>query len=307
MIYLKLPINAHQANLMGNYHCAGFPSMTAFDGMIHSLERSMGEIGIDLRIDKWSIIAESVEMKKGHKRFAIGNRSIDGSSEINASIVDEKNGDISVTLILAINSSLNIADLNSKRESSEFSSCFKRLRLAGGVTTIYTSPYSETFDGRCIKFFSTYKDALKTINRQAFLVEDHSHKIDNYTIGNESKIQTLIRLMRRINPDHKKGNSELINNLQKDNPDGFYTPVAVGYYAISDAEIKEGTRDITVPHAYAEPIVGIARLRKVGSVLFNLNNKESEENILPFWVNTQICDDDKYYEQKNLYAIIGTK
>jgi CRISPR type I-F-associated protein Csy2 len=294
-----------RANFSGNWHVSGFPAMTAFDGFLHKLQRDIQVIDDGFYVNKWAVIVEKSDMESGKKRFSCANVLVDGDNVFNPSIVDERMGCLDVTLIVEIVSNFLPSEWNVKRKDPRVKSIFSSMRFAGGTTTIYTEPYSEKYPGRVIEFYDRFIDSIKKVNRRAFLIEDKTSKITSYSREGESKIETLARLFRRPN---KILTDAQISLLDQDVPEGLYVPLAVGYRLLETPTIKPGARDLETPHAYAEPIIGLGRARTLGSVLHHLSIAESEEDILHFWTNDRIQEQEsKTVLSQTHYAVVGCK
>lgn len=302
-MFLKIPIYVERANLSGNWHVAGFPAMTAIDGFLHKLQLDIQSIDPGFYITKWSVIVESSDLEKGIKKFSGANQSIKHDGCFNPPIVDERIGNLNMTMVAEITSNFQTAEWNVMRSDERVKAIFSALRFAGGSTTIFTKPYSEKHAGRVIEFYDVYIDALKRINRRAFLIEDKTNQLTTFSREGESKIDTMIRLLRT-----QKSNLSIEQQqmLDQDLPEGKFVPLAVGYRLLEEPRVKEGGRDTETPHAYAEPIIGLGRVRNLGSVLRHLSIADSDQSILPFWRNDRIQDDaSKTILLKNYYAVCG--
>ncbi len=112
---------------------------------------------------------------------------------------------------------------------------------------------------------------------------DSKINLDNFKITTVMKDE-LTKLTNSLAAKIKVLRNEFQDELDKNNfaekynlifcsdiieEDGYLIPVTIGYHAISKKKLREGTRNDSegnkVKHVFAEPVLGLARLRKVCS------------------------------------------
>lgn len=301
---LKIPMYVHQANMIGNYYTCGFPSMTSIDGMLHAFERQMNEANLNCTVESWYIAVEKAEMNHGHKSFVPGRVAELSKNGINTSIVDERSGHLDITLFVKIffdDENFSVADCNKMIRTTKFESITHRMKLAGGTTIIYTKQQDGYRKDRTVECFDDLFYALKTINRNAFMIDDHTGNLSEYSKDNESKLETFSRLLYRKKQNLNEEQLSQYNNLISENKEGYYVPLAIGYYGLDTPTIKKNSRDLLTKHVYVEPILGLGRLRTVGSVLFSIKNNTFSTLKLEWGRLTE----EMQNKHTNLYVVLG--
>ncbi len=80
---------------------------------------------------------------------------------------------------------------------------------------------------------------------------------------------------------------------------GYLFALNIGYCGIGELKKRRGTR-INEMHTYAEPVLGVARARTIGSVIFALKEGESVNS---FWVNNSLFSNEDI--SNNMYIVVG--
>ncbi|WP_229624006.1 type I-F CRISPR-associated protein Csy2 [Vibrio parahaemolyticus] len=80
---------------------------------------------------------------------------------------------------------------------------------------------------------------------------------------------------------------------------GYLFALNIGYCGIGELKKRRGTR-INEMHTYAEPVLGVARARTIGSVIFALKEGESVNS---FWVNNSLFSNEDI--SNNMYVVVG--
>lgn len=80
---------------------------------------------------------------------------------------------------------------------------------------------------------------------------------------------------------------------------GYLFALNIGYCGIGSLQKRKGTR-IDALHTYAEPVLGVARARTIGSVIYAI--KEDEE-VNCFWSNSSLFHSEDISD--NMYVVVG--
>ena len=271
-IFLKIPMIVYNANVNGNAHVSGIPSMTSIDGVVHNIERKLRQFDEDFYVEKWSYIVEKMEYRSGTKRFIPCRTKEKGS--VNAAMDDEKLAHIEQTIIIEVNSSQSISEWKNKRDEGILNHIFAGIVFNGGTTRIRTSNGNVR-----LSFRSSLLETLKSLPPSALLIEDKTHLITILKKEGENNLSAIIRIL----------------NTELDDYQGYLIPVAIGYYAISSLEERKDQRMKGRKHIYAEPVIGMARARTVASSILNIDS----DDFKPSWYNAKFDENqnisEKYY------------
>jgi hypothetical protein len=277
-IFMKVPMVVYNANVNGNAHTAGIPSMTSIDGFAHNIERKLKAVDKELFVESWNYIIEKLEYRMGTKKYSLSGFKKIKSGAINSPMEDEKLAHIEQVVILKIHTNLSEAEIKQKTDNGELNSIFNNIAFSGGTTRIRRR--KSNFN---ISFFSDLKSALRTVNPNAILIEDKTELIKELKMEGENNLATLIR----------------ITNSENDEYHGYLIPVAIGYHAISEKIVRLNQRAKDNKHIYAEPVTGVARARTVASSLIHLH----DEDFKPSWSNVMLDEDNK--NSNNYYIVKG--
>lgn len=279
--FIKIPMTIYSANINGNSHVSGIPSMTSVDGFVHNLERKIKEIDGDFYVNSWAYVIEDVEYREGTKRYSGARNNNAEKGTINTPMEDEKLAHINQIVIVKVTSSLSLPEFKEFRENGVLDSVLMNMNFGGG-TTRFRMPKGHVG----VFFYEDLEKCLKSVMPSSLLIEDRTHIINERKHENESSLDAMIRIL------NVKTDEEYL---------GYLIPVAIGYYQISDLKIRKNTRKSNMKHMYAEPVIGMARARTVASALLNLES----EDFNPMWVNAKLSNEQLISEK--YYILKGTK
>ncbi|MBC5853172.1 type I-F CRISPR-associated protein Csy2 [Vibrio metschnikovii] len=80
---------------------------------------------------------------------------------------------------------------------------------------------------------------------------------------------------------------------------GYLFALNIGYCGIGELKKRKGTR-INELHTYAEPVLGVARARTIGSVIFAIREGESVNSL---WVSSSSFSNEEI--SSNMYVVFG--
>lgn len=155
-------------------------------------------------------------------------------------IITARDGWLNATIIIRAKSetSANNASKLIKENYYDFIDQLYSLRLCGGYIAFPEKKPTLTI-------LTSAKEVKEYYSQiQGYFICDAISLCSRYRKNDEDALDTLLRLMQ----DSK------VMNL------GWLIPLAVGYIALSEPELKSNTRKSGIPHAYAEPVVGLGKL-----------------------------------------------
>ncbi|MCP1674102.1 CRISPR type I-F-associated protein Csy2 [Natronocella acetinitrilica] len=271
--HLVLPMQVYGANVIGNGFVAGLPGMSAVYGFAHALEREIrdlldeqGRNTARAEVMSVTLAIEELERDAGHARHVVYTAQAAGAATKGAPIVDERTARIRQTLILEIECNDEGRDaLDRLLIGGELAALLGNLRYAGGTLTVRP---------RRIRIEASLAEALARVPASAFLLEDRSELLAKQQPGDRDRLDTLLRLISRPRrkPAATEGEHEQASAADQDYL-GLLLPLAVGFVLLEHPRHRRGVRG-GYPHAYAEPVIGLARARTAASVRAALSDPE---------------------------------
>ena len=250
MIFAAKNIRASRVNLLMNDYAAGLPSPLSFIGLADALMR-------DLKLNRdnpWGgrviPVLHAVTISEGRTKPEMENKSgVFNPIETMEDLV----GTVEVSLLL---------DLPGCDSASDVAAAMMRRRIAGGIIqNDHVTVMSVTADG----------SAFRNLRRGYAMVRPEPHVPERLIVsaGDES---SLSMLMDTLIPKERLPRT------------GWIVPVAAGYRLLEDPETAPARirrRDPTLPHVFAEPLLGIAELISVRSK--RLTDLSEEDLTSLFW------------------------
>ena len=224
MIFAIKNINVAQANLLMNDFCAGLPSPMALLGFADAIARRLG-------LTPWSVgvipVIHNVSASSGRTKPEMQYKK---SSFSPVETVEDFTGYIGLSMLLDIPGFESAADLRD---------LIPLLRICGGTIQNDTVDVTDvTSDG----------SAFRGFHRGFTMVRSEGDRAKMTTTGATEELRLFAR---EIFPVERQPGS------------GWHVPSAVGYRLIEDPEtvpVRSKTRSNSVPHVFAEPMLGIAEL-----------------------------------------------
>ena len=230
-LFLMKNIQASRVNLIMNDYAAGLPSPLSFLGLGDTLVRSMG-------LEPWSAraipILHRVSVSEGRSKPEMESKF--GSFEP-IETMEDMTGSVDVSILL---------DLPGCESESLLRSQMSGRRIAGGLIQ------NEEID---IAAVTPDGSAFRGLRRGYAMIRPEQHERRIITSGDLTPEQPgLAKIAETLFPAER--------------PPGFgwIVPASVGYRLLEDPETvpkRLRTRSKTVPHVYAEPVLGIAELVSV--------------------------------------------
>jgi len=259
-INLMVPFKADGVDLLANAYVVGFPSMTGVAGGMHQIERKIKEIapGLINKFECFSLVLDKCELKEGHPRIINYMKAKRSSGVTPPTTLDKKTGAVSGYLLATIDckDDVNVTTLIEVADRA-----IQNVRFCGGM--IFTKGG-----------FSAYhelKDALAAMKSTSplFVVEDMSELLTD----KKERVDLMLKLLSRPK------NIEKTAFIFKDENYGYLSPTSIGYVLLEEPNKKACVRNDFL-HAYAEPQIGLVRLRTIGSTLLALRAAENDPDFL---------------------------
>jgi hypothetical protein len=227
MIFVAKNLKANSVNLLMNDHAAGLPSPLSFIGLADVLARELGLAPWSARIIP---ILHAVHVSKGRKNPELLPTPGKFSP---IEIVEGITGSAEVSLII---------DLPGFDDSTELAEALIGKRIAGGpIASTSITVREVTADG----------SAFSGLRRGYAMVRPDDPRRQGASRGD---LESLKQIASTLYP------------AEKGEGFGWIVPASVGYRLIEDPDTvpaRQGTRSETIPHVFAEPLVGIAELLSV--------------------------------------------
>ena len=297
-MYIGIPFLAYDVNVKGNLYACGLPALTAVAGLAAGIEHKMaGEIELDGEIHvSISLLLSKVSLNAGTNADIIyqkGGVSKHGELK-NAPLNDTKTAYMKGFMIIHIecDDPDDEGELWSYANSFNFRKMMRQMRLAGGMLQLRKTAFVVEND-----FTTCIKQTLgREITRPVFVLEDATHMIDDLKQPEEDRLDCLLRLVsskrtaKNTDSDDAQTNStpsqmpdkneEAVSIEDESEYHGYMVPIAKGFVAIEPAVARKNVRLPDTLHAYAEPVLGLCRLRTVRSLMCALALEENDLRVL---------------------------
>jgi hypothetical protein len=245
MIFAIKNINVAQANLLMNDFCAGLPSPLALLGFGDAIARRLG-------LTPWSVgvipVIHNVLASPGRTKPEMQYK---GSAFSPVETVEDFTGYINISMLL---------DIPEHESAAALRDLILLLRICGGTIQ------NDTID---VVDITSDGSAFRGFHRGFAMVRPGEDRAKMTTTGATEELRLFAR---ELFPAEKQPGS------------GWHVPSAVGYRLIEDPEtvpVRSKTRSKTVPHVFAEPMLGIAELISVRNA--RLTGLLNEDLTSLFW------------------------
>lgn len=258
--FLTIDIGATGVHVSGGVQVVGLPSLTAIDGFVHAIEREF-----DLPVAGWSMGFRHCEEITGHGRMVNYEFRHKDKKEGSPYIRDKRTATVRGFLVLYTD------DLSSSQEALDaLNERVEALRFCGGTLIL---------GSHGVQRWNSLADALQMISFSCrdphFFMEDKSGLLMQRP-KELSPMDWLLDLAAK--PSYQDGEAAYAHGLGWQ---GFLTPVIRGYSLLETPRHRDFLRGDNL-HAYAEPVIGLVRMRSLASVMFHLDDS-SDDNPEIFW------------------------
>lgn len=273
---LMLPhLKVHNANAVSSPLTHGFPSITAFLGLMWALERKTRAVGMDLEFSAVGVVCHSYEeqITQGSfvKAFRLTRNPVekDGGT---AAIVEEGRIHLDISLVLAANAQNWDADAQ-QRDLKTIVDLLQDMRIAGGTLLPVTPaqgsrhhPWVADFTGNSDDQDKVFRKLrIRLLPGSALVARDNL--IDRRLQALQADAPDATRLdawlsLSRINWHYSADAAGGKGTWQHDRAEGsgWIVPIPVGYGALGDLHAAGSVlnaRDATTPFRFVESLYSI--------------------------------------------------
>lgn len=280
---LVLPhLRVQNANAVSGPHTWGFPSMTAFVGLMHALERKLTEHSIDLKLYGVGVVCHHYETQASRDGFAntfhLTRNPVDQKGNT-AAIVEEGRIHLDVSLVFDVGGSACYgSDSEQENLLETINDLIGQMRIAGGSVipaSLYQPPKQRSRlvtlsddPGEANRQFRIQVKRLLpgfTLVRRNDLLNDHweTRRQSDPTATLLDAWLDLSRLnMQAVKHESIDGNGNPREEVewQVRTPPGWIVPIPIGYGALTDT-FEPGTvanaRDTETPFRFVESLFSI--------------------------------------------------
>ncbi len=258
-IYLLLSkIQVHNANAMSSPYTVGFPSMTAWLGAVHALERQVNVEGFpNARFTGVAVASHSCNVQRYkdiktsvyHLCATRNPLTKDGKPP---SFIPEARCHLCVSILLRTQ---GIDAGNSKQLEETIAFLLERMKLAGGdvesISKIEVTTVSDESDEDERRLLRRLMPSYVLIERRDLMMAEAE--------GGKDTLDMLLDMLA-VEYESQAGGNRL-KGQGKRRAEGWLVPIAVGFKAISDKVAAGHQRALEYEHFFAEPIVTLGEFR----------------------------------------------
>ena len=281
---LVLPkIIVNNANAWSSPFTAGFPSVCAFGGAVHALQRKFNEKGFDdLKIIGFGVVCHKFDMHV-YRPNMYSNFSI----ILGANPLDEKGDrppfvpEIKCRMEISLLCELGENNYDSE-ELNETASCLVNgnFRIASGDVQLTEIPEIVNTDSENCKDLDFKKRIVNKLMPGYALIERRDLMIESMKQGNDALDALIEHVAVIAKPVVNKDKIEISRSRKEK---GWLVPISTGYAAVSNLGKANNTRCSNVPHCFAESMVTLGefkmlhRIQNINSLLWHGSYDEDKE------------------------------
>lgn len=295
---LVLPhLKVHNANAISSPLTHGFPSVTAFLGLMWALERKTRAAGLDLEFPAVGVVCHDHDEQTTEggfiKSFRLTRNPV-GRDGKTAAIVEEGRIHLDLTLLLAVNAD-SWDDEARKRDLQTISALLQTLRIAGGpllpdvhARSARRQPWIADFTDDDRSDFQKLRARLlpgSTLVARDDLIDQRLRELraDQPDATRLDAWLSLSRVNWHYDAAAESGKGAWQSDRQKGS--GWIVPIPVGYGALGPlhpAGSVPNARDAATPFRFVESVysmgewIGPHRLRKPQDLLWYADSRPEE-------------------------------
>ena len=265
-ILLVPRIQIHNANALSSPYTIGFPSMTAWMGAVHALQRSVQSSGLDdvegIQFSAVSIISHHMNLHsyQGEGDYiqsliSTGNPlKKDGKKP---SFIEEARCDLTISLII------ECSDVPGMFEFDELIAFIdkqiaSKMKLAGG-DIIQSQPC------QIIEVYEDEEEGLQQLVRSVmpgYALIERKDLMQTYMAQNGNALDALLQgLTLHYNCTEDENGKVEWGKKGMRNQKGWIVPMSVGFQGLTDPRTAMDQRDETTLHRFAESIVTLGEFK----------------------------------------------
>ncbi|WXL26148.1 type I-F CRISPR-associated protein Csy2 [Ectopseudomonas mendocina] len=266
-------LRVQNANAISSPLTHGFPSITAFLGLMWALERKTSAAGLDLQFNAVGVVAHSVEeqITEGGfvNEFRLTRNPVDDKGNT-AAIVEEGRVHLDISLVFAVKGSSLANDAAHAELAKHIRGLLEQMRIAGGsvvenqVPALKQRPFVLTLPDQADASDETFRTLKLRLLPGFALVErpdllEQRHQELQVSQPSANRLDAWLSLARINWQWHT--NEEGKGEWQHDRKGlGWIVPIPVGYGALAEVQ-PAGTvanvRDRQTPFCFVESLYGI--------------------------------------------------
>lgn len=296
---LVLPhIKVNNANAWSSPYTSGFPSVCAFGGAVHALQRKFVENGFDnLEISGFSVISHKFSMRT-YKESAYSDLSIIASANPldkngeRPSFVPEIKCRMEISLLCELKYNIDDNEALVQTAKNLVNSNF---RIASGDVQTMDNPYAVPV-GREDQDKDFRRYIIRKLMPGYALIERRELMSDCMNQGHDA-LEALLDHLTVLAEPHINASNEKINIERNRKERGWLVPISTGYAAISNIGSANNQRSPDTPHRFAESMVTLGefrmlhRIQNIDSLLWH-GNYDAEKGMYCYNQESKEDDDD---------------
>ncbi|MGD8175606.1 type I-F CRISPR-associated protein Csy2 [Marinimicrobium sp. ARAG 43.8] len=266
-------LRVQNANAISSPLTHGFPSMTAFLGLMWALERKVQAQGLDVQFNAVSVVAhdygEQIH-KSGYTNSFHLTRNPMGKDGKPAAIVEEGRIHLEISLVFAIRGSELREPSRAQEVAEQVSNLVSSMRVAGGTVLPgqhrrWQAPYIEPFTGDAQTQRQMF-NRLKMRLLPGFVLVERSDLLEQRLIDIQKTEQDATRLdawlsLSRVNWTWEGSENNAEGRWLHDRQ-GWLVPITLGYGALTELQAPgsvANARDSTTSFCFVESVYGIGQ------------------------------------------------
>jgi len=271
---LVLPrLRVQNANAISSPLTHGFPSMTAFLGLMWALERKTQAAGLDLQFNAVCVVAHDYDELVNSSGYVSSfrlTRNPMGKDGKPSAIVEEGRIHLDISLVFAIRSRELQEPDKAQKVAREVQELVSKMRIAGGAVVpghashFRKSPYVEAFTGDDEARGQIFR-RLKMRLLPGFILVERNDLLEQRLTDIQKGQEQANRLdawlsLSRINWTWQSG-EDAGGKWQHDRK-GWLVPIPLGYGALTPVQPPgsvANARDSTTPFCFVESVYGIGQ------------------------------------------------
>jgi CRISPR-associated protein Csy2 len=273
---LVLPdIKVHNANAWSSPYTAGFPSVCAFGGAVHALQRKYNENGFgDLEITGFGVISHKFNMRAYRENTYSDLSVISTANPLDKngnrpSFVPEIKCEMEISLLCELGK--NNYDIETLEE---IASCLVNgnFRIASGDVQLKGKPYIVNLNTKNVEDEDYNEKIVHKLMPGYALIERRELMIESMKQGNDALDALLEHIAVYAEPNINSDKIE-INRSRKER--GWLVPICTGYAPVSSLGKATNSRCIDTPHCFAESMITLGefkmlhRFQNISSLLWH--------------------------------------
>ena len=252
-------IQVQNANALSSPYTIGFPSMTAWLGFVHALERYVCKKALpEASLKSMAVVCHEIYLhtvKNGYNYHIINSKN-PPSTRIDKKFLD-KNKSFIPEPRCNMKCSLLIEHNVCRGQWSELYGVFNHrlhlMKIAGGDIV----DFQKLNENLCCLIDESEKQEIRKLTRQMMpgylIIERRDLMVQSMFEGRDA-LEALLDHLKIINYCDKDEHGNIFWKKKRKNP-GWIVPIATGFHGITELKQIEGQRDPDTPHRFAEAVI----------------------------------------------------